>query len=356
MARMDPFTSAYFEAALWSSTDNSDDSGGEPLDANYSVGDIAEDTKAKMMADCADFQDRFSDLIYEDHSAKIVNYGAMEVAGHDFWLTRNGHGAGFWDGDWPKNGDKLTEACKEYGEFDLYVGDDGEIHGSPLESRRKGASEARGVVRAPSHRVAAVPQHPLPFGTKVRVRDMPEKGVGTISGSRPKEQIYEVKFGPGDFWEYPFGQVDPLSGGHLNERGGTVRDYAVVDRQDRTVAGPFKSYQDARNARVITRDGELVYDSRKNKMRESGASKYRKKQNPNDALLDDVFLGDVKIGHIKGPIQRKRGTGSDYYSWSLDVHTTPGGGAFGTSKSRDLAFQSLIREYERRVAKYGARR
>jgi|TARA_R110000744_G_scaffold366338_1_gene475354 hypothetical protein len=23
-----------------------------------------------------------------------------ERIGHDFWLTRNGHGAGFWDGDW----------------------------------------------------------------------------------------------------------------------------------------------------------------------------------------------------------------------------------------------------------------
>jgi len=44
-------------------------------------------------------------------------------------MTRNGHGAGFWDGDWPDDGDRLTKASEAYGTFDLYVGDDGEIHG-----------------------------------------------------------------------------------------------------------------------------------------------------------------------------------------------------------------------------------
>lgn len=34
-----------------------------------------------------------------------------EQIGHDLWLTRGGHGAGFWDRNLP-NGDKLTEICK----------------------------------------------------------------------------------------------------------------------------------------------------------------------------------------------------------------------------------------------------
>jgi hypothetical protein len=55
---------------------------------------------------------------------------SASCGGHDFWLTRNGHGAGFWDGDWPKEaGDRLTKACEEFGEFDLYIGDDGMIYG-----------------------------------------------------------------------------------------------------------------------------------------------------------------------------------------------------------------------------------
>ena len=46
---------------------------------------------------------------------------------HDFWLTRNGHGTGFWDGDYPETGDRLTELAKKFGECNLYVTDDNEI-------------------------------------------------------------------------------------------------------------------------------------------------------------------------------------------------------------------------------------
>ena len=51
------------------------------------------------------------------------------MAGHDFWLTRNGHGAGFWDGDWPlPYADLLDKAAQAAGTCDLYVGDDGMIY------------------------------------------------------------------------------------------------------------------------------------------------------------------------------------------------------------------------------------
>lgn len=116
--RLDAFTRQYMETALWSSTDNSRDDGGDPLDKNYSVEDIAPETRDKMIADCADFQERFGHL-YDD----------SEQAGHDFWLSRNGHGTGFFDRDTP-NADELQDAAKSYGEFDLYVGDDGMIYGS----------------------------------------------------------------------------------------------------------------------------------------------------------------------------------------------------------------------------------
>ena len=135
MSRLDKFTLAYIEAALWSSVDDS----GEPLDASYSIDDIAPDTLRKMKSDCADFQEKYDSLI-EDNDPR-GGWSPSELAGHDFWLTRNGHGAGFWDGDWPKHGDELTEAAKSYGEFDLIVGDDGQIHGSPLR-------EATGVREA----------------------------------------------------------------------------------------------------------------------------------------------------------------------------------------------------------------
>ena len=116
---MDTFTHAYIEAALWSSTDESDEQVGEPLDANYDFDDIAPETLASILDDCKAFQ--------EAHAEDIGS--EPERAGHDFWLTRNGHGAGFWDGDWDEDiGQRLTDASDVYGSVDLYVGDDGLIY------------------------------------------------------------------------------------------------------------------------------------------------------------------------------------------------------------------------------------
>ena len=115
---MDMFTSSYIEAALWSSTDNVDDSGGEPLDANYDINDIEPTTLAQIIEDCKQFQTDHADLIADN----------LERAGHDFWLTRNHHGAGFWDGDWPEPAATiLTQSANAWGEVDLYVTDTGEV-------------------------------------------------------------------------------------------------------------------------------------------------------------------------------------------------------------------------------------
>lgn len=49
--------------------------------------------------------------------------------GHDFWLTRNGHGCGFWDrGYTPAVSDALTRAAHAEGNADWYLGDDGFIY------------------------------------------------------------------------------------------------------------------------------------------------------------------------------------------------------------------------------------
>ena len=34
---------------------------------------------------------------------------AIEQAGHDFWLSRNGHGSGFWDRDYSYYGDHVRD-------------------------------------------------------------------------------------------------------------------------------------------------------------------------------------------------------------------------------------------------------
>jgi hypothetical protein len=112
---LDEFTQAYIECALWSSTDED----GCPLDDNYSFEDIDKETSLQMVEDCGDFQ-------YNNWDDVVDN---PKRAGHDFWLTRNHHGAGFWDGDWSDEvGSKLTEYSHQAGSVDLYVGDDGKIY------------------------------------------------------------------------------------------------------------------------------------------------------------------------------------------------------------------------------------
>jgi hypothetical protein len=113
------FLEAYIECALWSSTDNADDSGGLPLDENYDESDLAPETRAEFERDCADFQESNADDL-----AGID----PEQAGHDFWLTRNGHGAGFWDRGLGELGERLSKASKVYGSVDLVIGSDGKIH------------------------------------------------------------------------------------------------------------------------------------------------------------------------------------------------------------------------------------
>jgi hypothetical protein len=118
---LDEFTRQYLITALWAENDESDDSGGRPLDDNYSLYDLSEEALKAAIEDCKKFQEENFDLIKVD----------LSKSGHNFWLSRNGHGAGFFDdealyGD--DEADILQEKSHEYGEVYLYVGDDGEIH------------------------------------------------------------------------------------------------------------------------------------------------------------------------------------------------------------------------------------
>ena len=55
-------------------------------------------------------------------------YSAVEAAGHDFWLSRNGHGAGFFDRGNEAVFDRLQKAASVWGGADLYLGDDGFLY------------------------------------------------------------------------------------------------------------------------------------------------------------------------------------------------------------------------------------
>lgn len=122
---LDAFTQGYVEAALW--TDCSTDCE-ELTDKDFT--DLAPETLAKMVADCEIFQKQNAYILQKEIERNPNPFRPLSprAAGHDFWLTRNRHGAGFWDGDWPHYGDTLTEMCKAFPEVSLYLGDDGRIY------------------------------------------------------------------------------------------------------------------------------------------------------------------------------------------------------------------------------------
>ena len=127
---------AYVQTALWSSTDSYD----LPMDRDYDISDLSPDTLATMQADLDKFFDLLESTPYDDDQTLLdvaLEYADSSVRdndpygtiAHDFWLTRNGHGAGFWDGDYGDDvGNKLTAIAETFGECALYVGDDGLIY------------------------------------------------------------------------------------------------------------------------------------------------------------------------------------------------------------------------------------
>lgn len=114
----DQFVEGYVTCALWSSNDEDGDSFNE---TGFDSGDIASASIASMHEDCRDFlDDNIVDLLASGMTASS--------AGNDFWLTRNGHGTGFWDRGLGAVGERLTAAAKVYGGQDMYVGDDGKLY------------------------------------------------------------------------------------------------------------------------------------------------------------------------------------------------------------------------------------
>ena len=148
---LDEFTLAYIMAALWT-FDEEAPSGEYSTSGRFEIlfPQMDQATVLKMAEDCGRFQKENAALITQ---AELKD----SRAGHNFWLSRNGHGSGFFDEYSITECDKFTdvscslelrddrtcpckfhacerlqEICRKWREFDIYFGDDGKIYGSPL--------------------------------------------------------------------------------------------------------------------------------------------------------------------------------------------------------------------------------
>lgn len=130
---MNPTARALAEVVLYSECDDE----GAPLDRNFSVNDIDEKSLEKLYCDFQSFiQDveaKITEKVGEKWECIDDFYNlAQPIEGqteHDYVLTRNHHGAGFWDGDWDNSvAQILTDGANKQGEFSTCVGDDKKIY------------------------------------------------------------------------------------------------------------------------------------------------------------------------------------------------------------------------------------
>lgn len=112
----DEFFVSYVEAVYF--TEAGEDSEIDP-DAP-----LSEETRGSFRVDCEVFQ--------RDNAALLARAYAVDgytpaQAGQDYWLTRNGHGCGFWDRGLGAVGDALSRAARDAGGVDVYQNDAGEV-------------------------------------------------------------------------------------------------------------------------------------------------------------------------------------------------------------------------------------
>ena len=120
---LDTFARAYVECAIWATTIEDEDENITEMDEGYSIEDVTAATLDTMAKTCADFQAAHADdLAAADEQGRDAG-----ACGHDLWLTRNGHGAGFWGRELGAVGDRLSDAAKALGEAHLFPNDNGGI-------------------------------------------------------------------------------------------------------------------------------------------------------------------------------------------------------------------------------------
>lgn len=126
--KISEFVHHYLVAALWSSHDyrNDEDSSeydpehsGENMDDSYSPEDASPQTLAEAWKDVVSFVNECTrqgiDLSLYGGNHQWSN---LAQHGHDLWLTRCGHGIGFWDRGYGEAGQKMSKIARLMGNKD----------------------------------------------------------------------------------------------------------------------------------------------------------------------------------------------------------------------------------------------
>lgn len=134
-AQIDTITKHYLIALLW--TMPGDDECENPGDA-IALCDLPQETIEEAKQDVIEFVNTCGALFdqamqcYDGYGRHPDACSAEAAFGHDFALTRNRHGSGFWDQEHeglPRIlGEALTRVCKWFQARNLYIGDNGRVY------------------------------------------------------------------------------------------------------------------------------------------------------------------------------------------------------------------------------------
>jgi hypothetical protein len=133
MTKREIFIQAYLDAAIWAEQGHIIDVADRPSGNNLTVDDFETNTLEALKA--------MAHVFYNTHGDGIDRARIVEAA-TDLWLTQNGHGAGFWDGDWAEpEASEYVETAKTLREVELYVGDDGKVYAMGFEPEGEEAGQ-----------------------------------------------------------------------------------------------------------------------------------------------------------------------------------------------------------------------
>lgn len=108
----------YLECGLWSTMIFGGEFDMDPMDEHFDIDDCLnrEDVEREIAEFVLDVFDDFLSFLNDREFSGMTREAALAQFGHDFLLTRDRHGAGYWDRGLGEVGRRLTEAAHPYGD------------------------------------------------------------------------------------------------------------------------------------------------------------------------------------------------------------------------------------------------
>jgi len=106
------------QVILWAECDIDEDGNSEPLDRNYTINDIEDKSMEFIIGKYREFKSQYFQECLESVDDKELYSDIACQFSQDYWLSCNGHGAGFFDSIWSKEQcQKMQAIARQEGSY-----------------------------------------------------------------------------------------------------------------------------------------------------------------------------------------------------------------------------------------------